>query len=113
MPQIEIDKNYFRPSENVKSFENIADAKANTFLRIGDTVITTGYTTPSDGGGASYIVVAGGTGVDDGGSYHDMANGLQLELSITGRINALSYGVRKSATDSNSNQMSNLVATGS
>ena len=61
-------------------YSSVASAKADTKLKAGDTVQTTGYYSENDGGGASYIVVAGGTGTDDGGSYHDMANGNQLEL---------------------------------
>ena len=74
-------------------FDNVASAKLAPWVAIGDNVKTLGYYTPNDGGGADYIVVAGGTGVDDGGSYHDMANGNQLGLINETKINYLNYGL--------------------
>lgn len=59
--------------------DTVAEAKADVDLTVGMYVTTKGYHSPNDGGGANYIVVAGGTRTDDGGSYHDMANGNQLE----------------------------------
>ena len=65
-------------------FDNVQDAVAgdDSILVIGRYVSTGGYWTPGDGGGANYLVVAGGTGTHDGGSYIDLANGLQLKLII-------------------------------
>ena len=71
------------PLSNGESAKTIADAKALD-LAVGATIDTQGYHAVNDGGGASYVVVAGGTGVDDGGSYHDMTNGNQLELIVRG-----------------------------
>lgn len=67
-------------SKETLTYNNIAEAKADTKLNIGQSVKTLGYYSVGDGGGAEYIVVANGTGVDDGGSYHDMVNGNQLRL---------------------------------
>lgn len=61
-------------------------------LQVGKKVKTWGYTTAGDGGGAEYQVVAGGTGTDDGGSYHDMTNGNQLELIVNDTVNARQFG---------------------
>jgi len=62
-------------------FNNVADAVAGSdaILQVGLFVSTSGYWTPGDGGGANYLVVAGGTGTHDGGSYINCANGLQLQ----------------------------------
>lgn len=76
------------------SYNTIAQAKADTGLAIGDRVKTAGYTTAGDGGGAEYIVVAGGTGTDDGGSYHDMANGLQLQLVVDRPVSVKVFGAK-------------------
>ena len=73
-------------------YSSVASAKADTKLKAGDTVQTTGYYSENDGGGATYIVVAGGTGTDDGGSYHDMANGNQLELIKSKKVDIRQFG---------------------
>jgi hypothetical protein len=73
-------------------YENIAAVIADTDLTIGQTVQTNGYTTANDGGGAEYIIVAGGTGTDDGGSYHDLDNGNQAELIVGEFINIKLFG---------------------
>ena len=71
--------------------DTLATAIADLSLLVGYCVETTGYTTANDGGGANYIVVAGGTGTDDGGSYIDMDNGNQLQLLLNREI--ISAGV--------------------
>lgn len=63
-----------------KIFNTIAEAKAVENAAVGDVIQTIGYTSANDGGGALYRVVDAATGTDDGGSYHDMTNGNQLEL---------------------------------
>jgi len=60
-------------------------------LEIGSTVETLGYYTPNDGGGAQYLIVASGTGTDDGGSYHDLV-GVQAELIAPEESNLLQWG---------------------
>lgn len=77
-----------------KVFESIANAKADATLAIGDTVRTLGYYIPNDGGGAEYVVVAGATGINDVGSYHDCTNGLQLELIHRDSINIKQFGCK-------------------
>lgn len=78
--------------DKYKHHDTVALAKANTALNVGDRVKTWGYTTAGDGGGAEYLVVAGGTGTDDGGSYHDMTNGNQLKLIHNGVANVNQFG---------------------
>lgn len=81
-------------------------------LTVGFTYTTSGLTLANDGGGGKYKVVAGGTGVDDGGSYHNMANGNQLELVIEGRINVLTYGVKRDGVTDISAQFINVARLG-
>ena len=76
-----------------KVFESVSNAVADLTLTVGDTVRTLGYYTPNDGGGAEYVVVAGSTGVDDGGSFHDTLGGLQLRLQVSGEVYAKTFGV--------------------
>lgn len=86
-------------------YDSIADAKADTGLSTtlpgGEPVYvrTGGYTSFGDGGGALYRVVAGGTGTDDGGSFHDMSNGNQLQYIPSGDIFAEQWGVSPSSSD--------------
>lgn len=118
------------PQNQVYYFANVLDGAPLTFsdnpvlyrdtiliattdegLSVGQYISTKGYTSANDGGGDNYIVVAGGTGTSDGGLYHDTTAGLQLELIVDGRLNALSFGVSKSATDSDSVQMMAFINT--
>ena len=77
----------------VLSRRTVAIAVADTDLVIGQYITTEGYHSANDDGGASYVVVAGGTGTDDGGSYHDMDNGSQLELISHGIVSLFVFGV--------------------
>lgn len=70
-------------------FDLIADAVAAD-LSIGTTLTINGSASLGDGlGGSRYVVVAGGTGTDDGETFIDLTNGNQLQLisneSIFGR----------------------------
>ena len=69
-------------NNGILSAGNIVSLKAAD-LNIDIYVSTRGYTTAGDGGGADYIIVASGTGTDDGGSFHDLANGNQAQLIFT------------------------------
>jgi len=68
--------------KEILSYDTIADAKADLKLEVGRRVKTYGYYSIGDSGGAEYVVVAGGTGTDDDGSFHDAVNGNQLKLVI-------------------------------
>ena len=69
----------------VKRIDNVAAMVADSALTIGDLVETTSYhsgwgtTAYGVTGGNTYLVVAGGTGTADGGSYINLANGLQAQ----------------------------------
>lgn len=78
-----------------------SDMVADTSLQIGDFVTTTGYGVEGDGGDNTYEIVAGATSIDDGGSYIDLANGLQAMGTFPGGvINAKQFGaVGDGATD--------------
>lgn len=100
-------------------FNSVEDAKAGVLpdlsvinLDIGDSILTNGYYSVNDGGEASYIVVAGSTGVDDGGSYIDLDNGNQLELIVTGgRVNIRQFGANPTAsTGANNTAITNALA---
>lgn len=64
-------------------FDSVASMKAEPSLTSGAYVCTAGYYTSNDGGGASYLVRAKAEAdSDDGGSLHELANGLVAELII-------------------------------
>lgn len=64
-------------------FDSVASMKAEPSLTTGAYVNTAGYYTPNDGGGASYLIRAKAeSDVDDGGSLHELSNGLVAELII-------------------------------
>ena len=75
----------------MKIFENVAQLEVAVLLGIGQIVRTKGYTTPNDGGGAEYIIVANGTGTADRGSYIDLAV-TQAELITKGFVNVSQFG---------------------
>ena len=75
----------------MKIFENVADLKLSVLSGIGQLVKTKGYYTANDGGGAEYIIVASGTGTDDGVSYLDLVLN-QAELTVK-RVSSLQAGV--------------------
>lgn len=64
----------------VRSYESIAQMKADTKLKEGYHVKTKGYYETNDGGNAEYIIVDDDTLVDDGGSIHILNNGLRAIL---------------------------------
>lgn len=78
--------------KEVLSYGTVASAKNDPKLEIGRRVRTACYSNIFDGGGGYYIVVAGDTGTVDDGSYHDMSNGLQLQLIPSEKINVRVFG---------------------
>ena len=67
-------------------YNNVADMKADTKLKIGNMVITLGYYEENDGGHGEYIIVDDDSLVDDGGSIHVLTNGLKAKLIIDDSI---------------------------
>lgn len=67
----------------IKSHNNIAAAKADLTLVLGQRVVTDGFELVGDGGQGVYIVVPHDTGTADNGLYHDMDSGNQLKLIDT------------------------------
>jgi hypothetical protein len=66
---------------DIQTFNDIAEMKQAT-LGVGDTALCKRYYA---GGalvnGLLFVIVAGATGTDDGGSFHDLANGNQAQLA--------------------------------
>ena len=79
-------------------YNNVADMKADTKLKIGDMAITLGYYEENDGGGAEYIIVNDDTLVDDGDLIHVLSNGLRAKLVINDCINIKQFGAKGDGT---------------
>ena len=78
---------------DLQVYDTVADMALAT-PPLGIRVKTNGYYTPNDGGGADYLIVASGTGTDDGGSYIDLALN-QAELISSSRVDLKVYGGRE------------------
>ena len=76
----------------VRSYESIAQMKADTKLKEGYHVKTKGYYESNDGGSCEYIIVDDETLVDDGGSIHVLNNGLRAKLLISDYVTPEMFG---------------------
>ena len=78
--------------DNGVVFDNIAEMKSSS-LEIGQLVKCKRYYALGDlVEGLEFECVAGGTGTDDGGSFHDLANGNQAQLISSGTLNVRQFG---------------------
>lgn len=78
--------------QKIFHFDNVASMKNCLTLVAGDVVETLGYYAVNDGGGATYQIVNDNSLVDDGGSVHDLTNGLKAKLIIKDEINVKQFG---------------------
>lgn len=76
----------------IRSYESIAQMKADTKLKEGYHVKTKGYYEANDGGHGEYVIVDDDTLVDDGGSIHVLTNGLRAKLIIDNEIDFKQLG---------------------
>lgn len=65
------------------SHNTVASMIANPDLKIGDLVKWAGYHNIFDGGGNTGVVVAAATGTNDGGSFFNLTNGLQVKADMS------------------------------
>jgi len=99
-------------SSSITVFNTVAEAISST-NNVGATIQTLGYTTANDGGGADYIIVAGGTGTDDGGSFLNMNSGLQLQLIFNDVIDIRQFGAVDSISVPSTLSIQNAINFGS
>ena len=89
-------------------FNSVADMKA-TNLKAGDCAITLGYYTSNDGGAGTYKIV-NETLTDDGGSIHELNNGLFAKLIIENNtINIKQFGAKGDGTTDDSLSIQNAL----
>lgn len=92
-------------------FDSVAAMKAEPSLTAGAYVCTAGYYESNDGGGASYLIRAkSDTDIDDGGSLHELVNGLVAELIIeNGTINVKQFGAKGDNKTDDSNAIRQAI----
>lgn len=91
-------------------YDTVADMKADTKLKAGDVVQTLGYYEENDGGSGLYKIVDDSQLVDDGGSIHNLINGLKAVLVIeNGAINVKQFGAKGNGIYDDTNAMQNII----
>jgi hypothetical protein len=88
----------------VKKFDSVAHVVSDTSLTIGQHIQTTsyygGWNATSSGipsGGNSYIVVKGATAPEDGGSFINLSNGLQIKGLFNDVVDVAQFGAKGDA----------------
>ena len=74
-------------------YDSVAAMKLDDTLKEGDMAITLGYYEANDGGGAEYKIVNKESLEDDGGSIHELNNGLKAQL-IMNELNIRQFGAK-------------------
>lgn len=99
-----------------KRVDNVAAMVADSSLVVGQLVETTSYyagweiATYGAAGGNTYLVVAGGTGTADGGSYINLANGLQAQaLFDSGVIYFEQFGAKGDALNDDTSNIQSAI----
>lgn len=90
-------------------YNTIADMKADTKLKTGDMAITLGYYEANDGGNGEYKIVDDSQLVDDGGSIHDLSNGLKAELIIEDVVFPEMFGAKANGINDDTSAFEKLI----
>lgn len=81
-------------------FNSIQEMISYKFLKVGDTVETSGYYESGDGGGNQYLIVEASSGVDDGGGHINLGGiSGQAKGVFAGSINVLQFGAKGDGVD--------------
>ena len=81
-------------SKATKFYDSVAAMKADNHLTGGAAAVTLGYYKPNDGGSGLYNIVKDDSLVEDGGSVHNLENGLKAQLIISNSINVKQFGAK-------------------
>ena len=91
-------------SKKIYQFESVENMKSYN-LKDGDVCETLGYYSNNDGGGGKYLIVNDNSLLDDGGSIHDLYNGLKAKLIIDSIINVKQFGAKGNGVDDDTNKI--------
>ncbi len=98
--------------QKVFHFENVEAMKNCLTLIPGDVVQTLGYYSKNDGGEGLYEIVNDSSLEDDGGSIHELNNGLKaklIERNSEKGINVKQYGIKADGVTDQTNAIQNLI----
>lgn len=90
-------------------YNTVADMKADNKLKAGDMAITLGYYEANDGGNGEYKIVNNSQLVDDGGSVHDLDNGLKATIIINDSVNIKQFGAYGDNSHNDTNAIQNAA----
>ena len=94
----------------IRSYESVAQMKADTKLKEGYHVKTKGYYEANDGGHGEYVIVDDDSLVDDGGSIHVLSNGLRAKLIIeNSSVNVHQFGAKGDGETNDLNAINNSI----
>lgn len=81
--------------KTARYYSSIAEMKLDDNIQVGDTCVTLGYYEVNDGGSGTYKIVDDSSLEDDGGSIHELNNGLRAQLIIIrSQINVEQFGAK-------------------
>ena len=91
-------------------FNNVIEMKSNNKLKVGDCIITLGYYSKNDGGGAKYLIRNKvETDVEDNGSIHFIGSDLIAELIVENDIIPEIFGAKGNGVVDDSTSIENMV----
>ena len=96
--------------KTARYYNSIAEMKLDNNIQVGDTCVTLGYYEANDGGSGTYKIVDDSSLEDDGGSIHELNNGLKAKLIIKdGQINVKQFGAKGNAENDDTQYIQNAI----
>lgn len=96
--------------KTARYYNSIAEMKLDDNIQVGDTCVTLGYYEVNDGGSGTYKIADDSSLEDDGGSVHELNNGLKAKLIIKdNQINVKQFGVYGDGEHDDTNAIQNAI----
>ncbi len=94
----------------IKVFSSVKEMKETKELKEGDVCQTLGYYKMNDGGEAFYIITSDNEIMDDGGSVHNVLNGLKAKIIIKNdSVNVKQFGAKADGIYDDSEHIQNAI----